>query len=218
MKTINELNDISDGRLYDIRDMVKADAGGCEACSACCEGVGDLVELTPFDVYEIKKHLNISYDDLLNDRLELYEESKVLLPHLAMKSDESCVFLNTEGRCSIHGARPDICRLFPLGRVYDDKGFQYFLQKDACLKEKLAKVKVKKWIGIKDYNMNKTFIYEWYKFKKALFFRLKFVRDDEELKRINTLIQDTFFRATPDNFYEDFLEKLPKIKNELGII
>ena len=34
------LEDISDGKLYGINDMVRADSGGCEGCSACCRGMG----------------------------------------------------------------------------------------------------------------------------------------------------------------------------------
>ena len=41
---------------------------------------------------------------------------------------EACYFLNEEGRCSIHSFRPGICRLFPLGRFYEEEGFRYFLQ------------------------------------------------------------------------------------------
>ena len=50
MKSINILEEISDGNLYDINDIVKADTCGCDGCSDCCIDVGDLVVLTPFDV------------------------------------------------------------------------------------------------------------------------------------------------------------------------
>ena len=38
------------------------------------------------------------------------------------------------------------------------------------------------------YDENKRFILEWYKFIKALTFRLKFVRDEEEIKAINKIL------------------------------
>ena len=57
MRSKNILDEISDGKLYDIGDMVKADTGGCTGCSDCCKDVGDLVVLTPFDVNEIVNFL-----------------------------------------------------------------------------------------------------------------------------------------------------------------
>ena len=50
MKSINILDEISDGKLYDIEDIVKADTCGCDGCSDCCHDVGELVVLTPFDI------------------------------------------------------------------------------------------------------------------------------------------------------------------------
>ena len=150
MRSLKTLEDISDGIIYDIEDTVKAGTGGCEGCNACCHDVGDLVLLTPFDVYEMVSYLNISFDELLVDRLELRENNKILLPHLKMHRDSKrCSFLSIEGRCLIHGHRPNICRLFPLGRVYEDDDFKYFLQVGSCIKPNLEKVKVKEWIGIR---------------------------------------------------------------------
>lgn len=34
------MDEISDGRLYGLNDMVKADCRDCEGCSACCRGMG----------------------------------------------------------------------------------------------------------------------------------------------------------------------------------
>lgn len=215
------LDAISDGRVYGINDMVKADAGGCNGCSACCHGVGELVVLTPFDVYEIVGHLSIPFDELLGDQLELRLNDKILLPHLKMHGEqERCSFLDKDDRCTIHGFRPNICRLFPLGRVYEQDDFKYFLQVGACTKSNLSKIKVKKWIGIQNYAMNKTFILAWYHLLKALTFRLKFIREDKELITIQEDLLDTFYRipSDADDFYEEFFKRLPEAKNRLGIL
>lgn len=222
MKALRTLEGISDGRIYDIEDTVKADTGGCNGCSACCHSVGDLVVLTPFDVYEIVNYLNTSFDDLLIDQLELRENNKIMLPHLKMHgASERCSFLNVEDRCMIHKHRPNICRLFPLGRVYEKDNFKYFLQVGSCIKPNLRKVKVKEWIGIENYPENKAFILEWYRLLKALTFRLKFVRDDQEREAINKYLLDTFYRITlndGEDFYSAFSRCLPKAKNWLNII
>ena len=193
MRTTNILDKISDGRLYDIEDVVKADTCGCDGCSDCCKDVGDLVVLTPFDIYEITNYLNMDFDKLIGDKIVLRENNKIVLPYLKMQEkNKNCSFLDEKGRCTIHLKRPNICRLFPLGRAYQDNDFKYFLQVDNCPKDELKDVKVSQWINIENYNENKKFILEWYKFIKALTFRLKFVRDEKEIAHINEFLLDNF--------------------------
>lgn len=222
MRTKVDLNTISDGRVYDINDMVKADAGGCEGCSDCCHGVGDLVVLTPFDINEITRSLNTDLDDLMGNKIVIKTENKIGLPHLMMLGEnQGCAFLNDGGRCSIHLHRPNICRLFPLGRFYEDDDFKYFLQEGACSKPKLGKIKVKKWIGIDNYKENKKFILKWYKFLKALSFRVKFIRDEDELESVNKCILDNLYRISlgeGQDFYSVFYDRLRKVKEELCVL
>lgn len=215
------LNDISDGRLYDINDMVKADTGGCNGCSACCHGVGEMVQLTPFDAFAMTRHLGVSLDVLLGDRLELRLEGKILLPHLRMcEEDERCSFLSDAGRCSIHGCRPNICRLFPLGRAYEQDDFKYFIQTEVCVKAELDETTVAAWIGIADYDKNKAFLLAWYNVLKALAFRTKFIRDPQELEALREDLLETFYRISPDtdDFYAEFWGRLPEAKKRLGIL
>ena len=53
MRPKNILDEISDGKLYDIEDIVKADTCGCDGCYSCCCDVGELVVLTPYDIHEM---------------------------------------------------------------------------------------------------------------------------------------------------------------------
>lgn len=222
MRTLKTLEGISDGKLYDIVDSVKADTCGCNGCYTCCHKVGDLVELTPFDAYEIVQHLGIPFDKLLNNKLALQKNNKLMLPYLKMEGEtEQCSFLNKEGRCSIHGHRPNICRLFPLGRVYENDDFKYFLQVDTCVMKNLKEIKVSDWIGIANYDENKQFLLAWYKVLKALQFRLKFVYDEAELENIQKFVLDTFYNIEvreDESFYDAFYSILPVAKTKLGII
>ncbi len=222
MRSINILEEISDGKLYDIEDIVKADTCGCGGCNDCCCDVGELVILTPFDVYEMVTYLGVEFDELVGQNIELRQNNKILLPYLKMNDDnKNCSFLNKEGRCIIHSKRPNICRLFPLGRVYKDDDFKYFLQIGNCPKEDLKDIKVSQWVGIDNYDENKKFILEWYKFIKALTFRLKFVRDEKEIEEINKTLLDNCYRVEIEegkDFYSTFMKNLPDVKNKLGII
>ncbi len=120
MKRNVSIEEISDGRLYTSNDLVKADCGGCRGCSVCCHGMGTSVILDPLDAARLAGGLNRSVEELIGlGILELNVVDGVILPNLRMAGeDEACVFLNEEGRCSVHAFRPGICRLFPLGRYY----------------------------------------------------------------------------------------------------
>lgn len=122
MKRNVSLEEISDGRLYGPRDMVRADCGGCRGCSACCHGMGSSVILDPLDLYRLTVGLGYTFDGLMDGRIELNVVDGVILPNLKMSGEtEACSFLDAQGRCSIHAQRPGICRLFPLGRYYYEK-------------------------------------------------------------------------------------------------
>lgn len=223
MKSIDNLETLSDGKRYTVHDLVRVDTGGCQVCSACCHGTTELVVLNPMDVFQISQLMQLSFDGLLKNHLTLKEQSSGLrLPHLKSIGDsEQCSFLNHENRCSIHGARPDICRLFPLGRVYDGDDFQYFLQKEACVKSSLTKVKIKKWLGLPRYTEYHAFILDWYKIQKALAFRLKFIKEEDERLYVIHFLLDTFYRMTIEgegDFYSEFYNRLPHAKQVLGII
>ncbi len=165
------LDEISDGRTYRENDMVKADTAGCDGCFKCCTGMGQSIILDPFDVWILKCFAGdgrMTFEQLMAaGKLELNMADGLILPNLSMGKNDKCSFLNDSGRCMIHSVRPSICRLFPLGRVYDEAGnFSYFLQTGECVKENRAKIKVKKWIQIKCPEQNRSFIINWHDFIK----------------------------------------------------
>lgn len=163
MLRYEDIDEISDGRLYEADDMVAADTHGCKGCSKCCESdMGSTIVLTPYDMYNLEKATGKSFDELLTSfHIELSMIDNIILPNLKM--DSGCKFL-VEGRCEIHKLRPGICRLFPLGRIYKDKGFKYFLQVQECAVEDRGQVSVRDWIDIEDLDKNSAFINKWHKF------------------------------------------------------
>ena len=123
-----DLNEISDGRLYTANDMVKADCMGCQGCASCCQGMGDSIVLDPYDMYRLCMGLKTTPAALLASSLELGVVDGLILPHLKMNGNtDSCMYLNKDSRCSIHPFRPGFCRLFPLGRYYENNSFSYLL-------------------------------------------------------------------------------------------
>lgn len=106
------LNEITDGKRYGLNDLVKVGCNDCKDCSACCQGMGSSIILDPLDIYRLTICLQVSFEELLIDRIELNIVEGLILPNLKMiGSEERCAFLNIEGRCSIHSIRPGICRI-----------------------------------------------------------------------------------------------------------
>lgn len=211
------LEEISDGKLYDSNDLVKADCHDCEGCSDCCCGMGESIVLDPFDVYRLTQGLGKGFDELLQGCLELHVQDGVILPNLLMTGErDCCTFLNKEGRCSIHPFRPGICRLFPLGRYYEEHSFRYFLQNRECRKANRSKIKVKKWIDAPDGRRNEQFILDWHYFVRGLQEQLTQEPDMERAKRINLYVLELFyFKTWEGDFYEAFAQRLTQAKQAL---
>ena len=119
-----DLNEISDGNLYTSNDLVRADCGGCRGCSDCCQGMGDSIILDPYDMDQLYRGTGLKPEELLLRAADLSVVDGIILPHLKMTGERDCCpFLSGEGRCRIHAFRPGFCRLFPLGRLYEDGSF-----------------------------------------------------------------------------------------------
>lgn len=210
MKREVDFKEISDGKLYGSNDLVKADCGDCEGCHACCCGMGQSIVLDPLDVFRLMKGLGVSFEELLAGRIELNVADGIILPNLKMQGEkEACSFLDVNGRCSIHAFRPGICRLFPLGRIYENGGFQYFLQVHECRKENRTKVKVKKWIDTPELKKYEKFVNDWHYFLKDMETQVQ--EKPEEAKNISMSILKQFYLMpyrTDEDFYAQFEQRL----------
>lgn len=213
MKRNVSLAEISDGRLYNRNDMVKADCHGCMGCSRCCVGMGNSIILDPYDVYRFQCGLGRGLPELLAEgAAELNVVDGVVFPNLKMTgAEERCAFLDEEGRCDIHESRPGICRLFPLGRFYEDGDFKYFLQTKECPAPNRSKVKVSKWIDTPNGNTNHEFVRRWHYLLSGLGERMAGAEDMDEAKRLNVRMLRIFYMKpyNPDkDFYGQFEERL----------
>ena len=220
MKREVDINEISDGKLYGANDLVKADCNDCKGCCDCCKGMGESITLDPYDVYRLTTGLNVSFEILLADKIALDMYEGIILPHLNMSGpNEACAFLNEEGRCSIHAYRPGICRLFPLGRIYENGSFQYFLQVNECSNKNRTKVKVKKWIDTPDLKKNELYINQWHDFVNAVQDKINSNIDEEMIRKINLFILQHFYIEPyhAEDFYKQFEIRLAKAKAIIGV-
>lgn len=220
MKRNIDINEVSDGKLYESKDMARLGCNDCAGCHDCCTGMGQSIILDPMDVWRINALAGVDFNTLAEKHIEFNVVDGLILPNLKQINErEECTFLDDEGRCSIHHARPGICRLFPLGRIYDENGFKYFLQVHECSKKDRSKVKIKKWIGIEDIDSYEKYILEWHRFLKLC--EEAMTELDENSKRILAIyVLKTFYQTPFPNkkesletaFYKEFYERLNKAK------
>ena len=210
-----DLNEISDGRLYTANDMVKADCHDCKGCSSCCRDMGDSILLDPMDIWRLSHCLSMSFEEMMDKYIELHMVDGMILPNLKMNEEtESCSFLNEEGRCTIHPSRPGICRLFPLGRVFEDGRFKYFLQIHECEKKDRTKVKVKKWIDTPNLKQYESFVADWHNFLMKMEERVEGA-EDAVAKQISMFLLQTFYIKPYDrskDFYPQYEERRGQAK------
>lgn len=216
MKRNIDINEVSDGKLYEADSLAKLGCNDCAGCHDCCKGMGTSIVLDPMDVWRFKSLAGIDFATLAAGYIEFNMVDGLILPNLRQEKDnEECAFLNEEGRCSVHKARPGICRLFPLGRIYDNEGFKYFLQVYECSKKDRTKVKIKKWIGIENISAYEKYIWQWNRFLKLC--EEGVTKLDESERRILSMYVLKSFYQTPyedseEGFYRQFYERLNKAR------
>lgn len=222
MKRNVDINEISDGRLYSSGDMVKADCHDCEGCSECCRGMGSSIILDPMDIWRIQKGIGKGFQAFLEEgKIELNMADGMILPDLKMDTErEACPFLDSRGRCSIHACRPGLCRLFPLGRYYEENGFKYFIQIHECRKQDRGKIKIKKWLGIPNLKAYENYIMEWHAFLNQCENALETLSEENvrilEMYVLRRFYETAYMAADENGFYEEFSSRLGEVREKFG--
>jgi len=206
MKRNLNFEEISDGNKYTKEDLVKVSCNGCVGCSECCEVTDDTIFLDPYDVYMLSKGLSKTFEVLINTYIDFTVSDGVITPYLKKnEKTKACMFLSDQKDCSIHGFRPGFCRLFPLGRIYDDNGdFSYFIQIHECPYPNKTKVKVKKWLGIENLSKYEEYIRTWHSVT-AMLSQLNGDKE-ENMKLLNIFFVTPY--DTDSDFYSQFEKRL----------
>lgn len=209
MRREGTFEEISDGKRYSSGDMVKAGCMDCVGCSDCCHNMEDTIQLDPYDVFRMSLATKKSFEMLLSEGyIELSVVDGIILPHVGMKgSNGACLFLDNNGRCSIHENRPGICRLFPLGRIYEDDGFSYFLQVNQC-RQNNTKVKIKNFLGIDNLPEYEKYILSWHKLLKDFYQYID--GSEEKARQVSMAILKNFYSGafdTQEDFYKQFYDR-----------
>jgi len=218
-----DINELENAKYYDANDMARLESNECSGCHACCRGTGDTLNLDPYDIYRLETGLSKDFKTLLAEHLELRVADGIIMPFLKMDKEltigdvtenDACTFLNEHGRCSIHAFRPAICRLFPLGRVYEEGRHKYWLMENECHKESRTKVKIKKWLDTPDFAKYEAYIDDWHAFTSGITKQAASLPEDQ-LKALNMAILQYFYFLDYDtnkDFYSQFYERLEALK------
>lgn len=203
-----DLSTETDGKKYGYNDMAKLGCRDCEGCSECCRTVGSTIVLDPYDLYLLMRGTGKDAQTIFSQYLDLKVVDGVILPHIKMQpGSDACGFLSSEGRCTIHEYRPGFCRLYPLGRLYEDGDYSFILLKDQCHAKALSKVKISKWLSIPEYGRYHDFIMQWHTYLKKYQERFLGNPNDEQMKDITMNILKLFYLIGYDtgaDFYDQF--------------
>lgn len=178
--------------------------------------MGASIVLDPYDVYRLTTGLQKDFQELAATTVELNVVDGLVLPNLKMLgAAECCSYLNEDGRCSIHGIRPGICRLFPLGRYYEEGSFRYFLQTRECTEVEHTKVKISKWLDTPEIKRYEDFVSRWHYLTMDVGDIIMSSEDENFCRNLNMLMLNTFY-LTPyggnTDFYGQFEERYKKVR------
>ena len=201
-------------------DLARISCSACEGCGECCRGMDDTIHLDPYDVCLLSQNLGTGFGELLNTRIGLHVDGGLVLPHLLMdKETDACSFLGPDGRCSIHAFRPGFCRLYPLGRVYENGTLGYFVTDSVCPGGR-SKVRIHKWLEIADLPRYEAFLLTWHDFRKDVQKKLLSAQDMELSQKTTLYILDLFY-GTPTapgrDFHTAFARRIKKARKDLGL-
>ncbi|MCQ2496935.1 MAG: YkgJ family cysteine cluster protein [Lachnospiraceae bacterium] len=208
MKRVVNIEDFSDVKRLNSNDLARIACNDCSDCSECCRTVGDTIILDPYDIYQLEKGLKMNFAELLSGgRIVLRVVDGVIQPNLSIRDNgEGCSFLSEQGRCTIHAFRPGFCRLFPLGRIYDENGaFQYFVQENECPHPNKTKVKIRQWLGIERLDEYENYIRDFHAVMKSL--QTEMAKAPDREKELNMLFLQKYYLFpydTDKDFYEQY--------------
>ena len=209
-----------DGRYYSANDMVRADCAGCEGCSHCCHGMGESLELDPYDFLRLARGLRKKPEELLTFAADLHVDDGLIVPFMKMSGDsEACTFLGPDGRCTIHEFRPDICRLFPLGRVYDETGIRYILQSRECICENRREIPVRDWVAEPEGERYEQYRLAYHDFRNAVKRRIRTAPSADTVKICNMMILTELYMkpAETDRLTDELERRMEELRERILI-
>jgi Fe-S-cluster containining protein len=114
-------------QLFPREDNMTLTVFDCTMCGQCCQGQGGIV-VSPMEQLRLAEFLHISVAEFC----ALYtipQGNKIIL---CTREDEYCIFFDPQKACTVHPAKPDVCRAWPFfrGNLVDQTSWE--LAQDYC--------------------------------------------------------------------------------------
>jgi len=131
------------------------------------------VRLTPYDVYQIAESQNISSGEAIRRYAVFGIDPELRIPQLMFRPEytgtAACPFMLGENGCALGTRRPDVCKMSPLERVYDQENSCVgFLLSDEEQDENADPVTVRDWICRRGAPMDCGSAEEWHQLNDTL--------------------------------------------------
>ena len=105
----------------------KTESFSCMRCGKCCEGRGGIV-VGPRDLPRLCAYFSLPAERVLQE----YTETIGGKPVLKCGDDGFCLFFKPGRGCSIHPARPAVCRAWPFFRGNLVDAMSFFMAREDC--------------------------------------------------------------------------------------
>lgn len=179
---------------------------GCDICDKCCINRGD-IKITPVNVVEISRYMNISLHEFIDLYTEKLEDQPLELVIKAKGSHNRCILNDPlTSRCQVHRVKPMQCVTFPLVPIYLEKDI--FYKQDTCVCENQKEIEVIDWLNGKDgiYMKYKRIYMEWINFVECM---------QKIWYKLNPEVQEEIFNILYFNYKsnDDNIEK--SVKNNI---
>ena len=147
----------------------------CKMCGKCCIHRDDIL-LTPKDVYNMSKELNLRTEELVEKYCEVYigQDSRIPIVRLKPKGSVNRCPLLKDRKCMVHRSKPTVCAMYPIGRYLalagktaadiDLDSMQYIFNKPDCKgSEGTETHTVREWLESFGIPINDEFFLKWQK-------------------------------------------------------
>ncbi len=100
----------------------------CDLCGVCCEGKNGIVVDNHTDLPRLLNYFHCTEEELDAQYTHIHNNKRVI----NSGNDGNCLFYDKEKACTIHTARPDICRAWPYFRGNIIDNLSYDMAKSDC--------------------------------------------------------------------------------------
>eukprot|EP01027_Heterolobosea_sp_BB2_P011224 GEZU01016356.1.p1 GENE.GEZU01016356.1~~GEZU01016356.1.p1 ORF type:complete len:341 (+),score=50.72 GEZU01016356.1:41-1063(+) len=87
-------------------------AFSCVQCGKCCTGSGKVVVTKP-EIEAMAKQLGISVRNFEEKYIDVLSGRSMVLKDNPKSTNESCIFLTDDNKCTVYASRPIQCRAYP---------------------------------------------------------------------------------------------------------